>query len=95
MNSVYILQPTDYFLKKFKKLTKKQAKLQKRVSEQLEKLRQDPKDPSLGSHKVTTAKFGQIWSIRITGDIRVLWNYDENDQIVLLLLDIGGHDEVY
>lgn len=83
------------FEKKFKKLIGKNKQIENYFYAKLEKLRQDPKDPILKFHKVNTSKFGEVLSSSITGDIRLIWKYDENDNIILILLDIGGHDAVY
>ena len=91
----YNLKPTKPFLKKFNKLIKGNLKLEKKIGECLNILRENPKENKLGSHKVDTSQFGQVWSIKITGDIRILWDYDRDNQLILLLLNIGGHDEVY
>ena len=89
------LQPTKPFIKKYKKLVKGNVALKKRIGTALDILRDNPQEPKLKSHKVSTSQFGQVWSIRITGDIRVLWNYNDGNQLVLLLLNIGGHGDVY
>jgi len=89
------LKPTKPFIRKYKKFVKGNLVLKKRIGTDLDILRDNPQEPKLKSHKVTTTQFGEVWSIRITGDICILWDYDENNQLVLLLLDIGGHDQVY
>jgi hypothetical protein len=62
-------------------------------------LRVNPFYPSLKSHKTTTktAK-GKCFSSRITGDIRIIWNYNKNEICAIDLINIGGHegkDKVY
>jgi mRNA-degrading endonuclease YafQ of YafQ-DinJ toxin-antitoxin module len=91
----YELIFTEYFSRKVKKLVKNNATLQTKIVNQLEIMRQNPKDINLGSHKVETSKFGWVFSIKITGDIRILWNYNSENKIYLILLDVGGHGEVY
>jgi mRNA-degrading endonuclease YafQ of YafQ-DinJ toxin-antitoxin module len=46
-------------------------------------------NPESVSHKV-----GEFWSCRVTGDIRIIWEYKDGE-LVLLLLKIGGHNTVY
>ncbi len=73
---------TQYFVKQYKKLIKNNKTLENRIDVALIKLSENPERVS---HKV-----GDFWSARITGDIRIIWEY-KNNQMVLLLLKIGGH----
>ena len=92
----FLLNPTKGFGKKYKKLTKNNKKLTEILIQKISDLSEDPLLPSLLSHKVTTPKFGECFSSRVTGDIRIIWRYDSYNQLEILeLLDLGGHDEVY
>ena len=72
------------------------SKLSHSITATLEKLAQDPKNPTLYSHKVNTAKFGICFSSRVTDDIRLIWRYGDSEIIeVIELLDIGGYLDVY
>jgi len=80
---------TKYFNKKLFKLIKNNFYLEDKVSSAIDTLLQDPLDPKLKSHKVQN-----LYSSRVTGDIRIIWQYnpDNNNEIQILeLLDIGGH----
>jgi mRNA-degrading endonuclease YafQ of YafQ-DinJ toxin-antitoxin module len=88
---MFIAKQTPYFLKKAKKLIKKNLNLAKEVDKCIQKLQRDPRDPSLKSHKVQTSDFDIVYSSRVNGDLRIIWNYSENEIFVLDLLDIGGH----
>lgn len=55
-------------------------------------LHENPFDPRLKTHKVVSKHYGKRYSSRIDGDLRIIWDFDENDNLVLLLLDIGGHE---
>lgn len=92
---MFVLEAKTSFKRAYKKLTKKNLVLRDKIDEVLEKLALNPQDKSLGSHKVASAKFGWVWSCRVNGDIRILWEYDQNDGVVILLLTVGGHDQVY
>lgn len=48
-------------------------------------------DKRLITHKVGTKNLGKRYSSRVDGDLRLIWDFDENDRLILLLLDIGGH----
>ena len=74
------------FKKEYKKLIKNNKIIEKRIDVTLDKLL---KSPESVSHKV-----GEVWSCRVTGDIRIIWEY-KNGELVLLLLKIGGHNDVY
>ena len=91
---IYKIQPSPRFEKKFKKLIKKNPEIQNKIRKFFNLLALDPKYPSLKSHQVDLAKYGKVWSSWLHDDLRVLWQY-ENDKIIILLLDIGSHDEVY
>ena len=79
---MFEIEFSDYFKKQYKKLTKNNPKLEKRVDTTLIKL---CKNPEIISHKV-----GLYWSCRVNGDIRIIWKY-KNGELTLLLLKIGGH----
>ena len=89
------LEPTKYFKKKYQKLTKKQDNLKLKIKSVFKKLSLNPSQDSLKSHKVNTPKFGSCFSSRITGDLRIIWRYNQGEIEVIDLLDIGGHNEVY
>ena len=79
------------FLKKFKKLTHRNQDLRKKVTDKLDTFKLDQRYPSLRLHKVSTST-GEAWSISVDRKARVLFVYREYG---ILLVDIGGHDEVY
>ena len=79
---MYGVEYSDSFKKQYRKLIKNNSELEKRIDSTLMKLSSNPERVS---HKV-----GTVWSARVSGDIRILWEY-KSDEIVLLLLKIGGH----
>ena len=62
-----------------------------KIDKVLEQLKEDPFYSSLQSHKVNTSNFGRCWSSWVTGDTRIIWDLDENNNLIILLLDIGKH----
>ena len=88
---MYQLKLEQQFHKTFIKLTKKDRALKKRIVKTLEQLRENPRYPSLKSHKVETRLYGVRWSSSVTGDIRIIWDFDEHQNLSILVLDIGGH----
>lgn len=74
-----------------KKVVGENEVLNKRIKTALQKLSINPAHPSLRSHKIITPDYGERWSSWISGDIRVIWDYDKQERLIILLLDIGGH----
>ncbi len=82
---------TKDFDKTYVIISKGNQELQKRIQKVLRQLAQNPSYPSLKTHKVTTRNYGEKWSSWVTGDIRIIWDYDSENRLTILLLDIGGH----
>ncbi|MEH1867519.1 MAG: type II toxin-antitoxin system YafQ family toxin [Nostoc sp.] len=60
-------------------------------------LADDPFTPSLKSHKLTGNLAG-LWSCSVAYDCRIIFNFSEDEKLlemVILLIDIDSHDEVY
>jgi hypothetical protein len=61
-------------------------------------LKINPFSLSLKTHKVINKSSDLVFSSKATGDIRIIWNFSENEVHVIDILDIGGHegcDKVY
>jgi mRNA-degrading endonuclease YafQ of YafQ-DinJ toxin-antitoxin module len=87
----YLLKPKKHFIKKFKNLIAKNKQLEGRLEIVLDKLTINPFDISLQTHKVR-AKLGiEAYSSRINGDLRIIWEFNQDKIQVIDLLDIGGH----
>lgn len=85
------------FKRAFKRLVKKNPKLEEKVLRVLELLADDPFTPSLKSHKLTGQLEG-FWSCSVTYDCRIIFALrkdTESDEDLIVLVDIGSHDEVY
>jgi mRNA-degrading endonuclease YafQ of YafQ-DinJ toxin-antitoxin module len=94
----YSLIFSKVFLQKQQKLSKTDTKLAKKVVKVLQLLEIDPKSPALHSHKVNAKNIGESWSSSVTGDIRIIWNYDQHNHLNILILTLGSHsgnDKVY
>jgi len=94
----YILRFTKTYETKYQKITKRDSKLKDKIIKIHELLSLDPHNPVLQSHKVDAVKYGPSWSSRVTGDIRIIWNYDSNQNLVILVFTLGSHsgnDKVY
>lgn len=87
----YDLDFTPEFLNDYKKLTNKNQLLKKKFAKALRLLADNPKHNSLKSHKVDTLDNNDVWSSWVTGDVRVVWIYDEDCKMVIVLLETGTH----
>lgn len=92
---MFLLNFTVTFNSHREKLVGNNEVLNKRLKATLQKLAFNPTHPSLHSHKVNTLAHGQRWSSSVTGDIRIIWDYDSENRLIILLLDIGGHSGTY
>jgi addiction module RelE/StbE family toxin len=85
------------FKKAFKRLTKKNPHLQTKIMKVLDLLGEDPFSPSLKSHKLT-GNLASCWSCSVAYDCRIIFTFSkdtDSDELVIILVDIGSHDEVY
>lgn len=78
------------FLKKAKKLTRKNPDLKRELNKVVSILKVNLFFPSLRTHKVES-KFGPVRSSRVTKDIRIIWNFNGEIATVLDILGSGGH----
>ncbi len=88
---MYYLVFLELFKKRSEKLVKKNPELGGQIKKALNLLRHDPFYPSLRSHKVDTLLHGEANASWVNGDLRIIWEYDENEVRILNILNIGGH----
>jgi mRNA interferase YafQ len=85
------------FNRSFRKIIKKNPQLKDQITKVLKLLADDPFTPSLKSHKLGGDLAG-LWSCSVAYDCRIIFNLSEDEELlemVILLVDIGSHDEVY
>ncbi len=88
---------TPQFLRSFRKFIRRNRILQTRIEDTLRLMEMDVFAPSLGTHKLV----GDLMGLRACScgyDCRIVFRIevDENTELeVILLFDIGTHDEVY
>ena len=85
------------FKRSFKRLVKKNPQLQDKVLAVLETLSNDPFTPSLKSHKLT-GRLAGLWACSAAYDCRIIFAFKvepETGEDLIVLVDIGSHDEVY
>jgi len=88
---MYDLHFADTFAPTYKALIKNNLEFEKRTEKALKLLKNNPFYPSLKSHKVDTRNFGKKWSSWITGDLRIIWDFNEEDKQIIILLAIAKH----
>lgn len=79
-------------IKELKRIKKNNKRLIKQVERQLILFTQNPKHPSLRTHKLS-GKLHNLWSISITRSIRIVYILLKEDEAYFV--DIGTHDKVY
>ncbi len=79
---------------KIDKRTQKNVVLEEKTEKALNQLKVNPRHPGLETHKVVSKLTGkEALGSWVTGEYRLIWNYKENNRIVIL--DFGTHHEVY
>ncbi len=88
---------TPKFKRAFRKLVRRNLRLQKRIEDTLMQMEEDVFAASLSTHKLS----GTLEGLRACGcgyDCRIVFSIERNPADggqVIVLLDIGTHDEVY
>jgi addiction module RelE/StbE family toxin len=85
------------FVRKFKRLVKKNQQLRIQIEKTLELLAEDPFNSSLRTHKLKGDLDG-VWSCSIDYDNRILFEFlvnSDSGEEEIFLLTLGSHDEVY
>jgi mRNA-degrading endonuclease YafQ of YafQ-DinJ toxin-antitoxin module len=89
MNRIYTLKSVSKFERDFKKISKKDKRVAKRILKGIEGLKENPFSSGLETHSVKISSLGKVYSSRITGDIRIIWFFKSKG--VIVLYRIGGH----
>ena len=87
---------TPKFKRDYRKFVKRDKSLQRHIDEVLAKMSHDIFASHLGTHKLSGDLMG-LWACSCGYDCRIVFvlETDDKGQEVILLLDIGTHDEVY
>ncbi|MFH1973996.1 MAG: type II toxin-antitoxin system YafQ family toxin [Pseudomonadota bacterium] len=80
------------FKRIYRKKVKNDSELKSKFWEAAEMFAKDPFHPRLRTHKLTGRLEG-LWAFSVGFDCRVIFKFLSKTEI--LLIDIGGHDEVY
>ena len=85
------------FKRELKRIIKKNPQLQDKISEVLELLASDYLNPLLKSHKLSGQLDG-LWSCSVAYDCRIIYTLKQDSDTqeeMIVVVDIGSHDEVY
>ncbi len=88
---------TPKFKRAFRKFVKGNPALQQRIENTLQQMETDVFAPSLGTHKLS-GKLEGLQSCSCGYDCRIVFSIEKDPETnfpVIVLLDIGTHDEVY
>lgn len=92
-----LLVLTPKFKRAFRKFVKRNAELQKRIEDTLIQMEADVFVANLGTHKLSGTLDG-LQSCSCGYDCRIVFSIEQNTELdgeVIVLLDIGTHNEVY
>jgi len=94
---MYTLSWSRGFRRGFKKAIRKDPGLQEKIFSTIESLSMEPFRPDLKTHKLH-GKLAGLWACEVEYDCRIVFAF-ENDpdtgKDLIVLADIGKHDEVY
>ncbi|NET86713.1 MAG: type II toxin-antitoxin system mRNA interferase toxin, RelE/StbE family [Kamptonema sp. SIO1D9] len=85
------------FKRAFKRFVRKNPQLQEKIFETIDFLASDPFAFSLKSHKLSGQLEG-LWSCFVAYDCRIIYTFKhdgDTDEEMIVLIDLGTHDEVY
>lgn len=85
------------FRKAFKRRTRNNPGLQDRILEVLDRLAEDPFCPPLKAHKLSGQLKG-LWACWVEYDCRIVFAFEpdpDTGEEMIVLIDLGTHDEVY
>lgn len=91
LNLIMIIKQSPDFVKKLKKLISKNSLLQIKIRSKLKLFSLNKNHNSLRLHKIKSSGV-EMWSISVDMGLRIMFVYRDYG---ILLIDIGGHDEVY
>ncbi len=94
MNKIVI---SPKFKRSFRKFVRRDPLLQTRVEKAIEGLSEDIYNSSLGTHKLE-GKLSGLLSCSCGYDCRIVFAVEkdnESGETIIVLLDVGTHDEVY
>ena len=89
----YGVEFSKKFIKKFRKLVKNNLVLEFKIQEIVNRMRINPFQSGLYTHKANIKGYGELYSTRVTGNIRIAWDFIDGTATILAVT-VGGH-EIY
>ncbi len=89
---MYEIVTSKRFDKELKKLLSSKRLSKEQIGRIFLILMDNPFNTKLRTHKVNSRTYGLKYSSRIDGDLRIIWDFNENQKLILVLFDIGGHE---
>jgi len=89
----FALTTTNHFERRARKFLRKHPDLRPTLSDTLERLSEDPFEPSLRLHTLSGNLSG-LQAVSLTHSYRLTLTV-QITELEIVLLDIGSHDEVY
>ena len=90
---MYIIEFEEGFEISYKKIIKGNSVLEKKLEKTLLFLKANPRYPSLKSHKVDTIEHKNVWVSWVTGDIRLVWYYNDEKELIITCIQVGTHSD--
>ena len=88
--TTYEFTITKEFERSYKKYVKGNISLKKIIDQKIIILTENPFSNNLKTHKVNTRNYGIRYSSRVTGDLRIIWDFFDS-KTTIMALTIGGH----
>lgn len=88
---------TPKFQRAYRRCARRDRALQGRIEEALQQMEADVFAQSLGTHKLSGELLG-LWACSCGYDCRIIFALERDEvakQEIIVLLDIGSHDEIY
>jgi mRNA interferase YafQ len=85
------------FRRAFKRRTRREPRLQERILDSLAALAANPFEPELKTHKLRGQLEG-LWACWVEHDCRIVFAFETDPaggDDLIVLVDIGSHNEVY
>jgi proteic killer suppression protein len=80
------------FKKAYRKKLKNDKELKRKFVKSIKLFSADPFNKQLRTHKLTGRLQG-LWAFSVDYDVRVIFSFTNDNEV--LLIDMGGHEEVY
>lgn len=92
---MYVLRFLITFPLTYNKIIKGNGENEKRTKKAFNFLQQNPFHPSPKSHKVNTKNFGVRRSSWVSGDLRIIWDFDPQEKMIIVIFAIAKHTGKY